>query len=206
MTFFKKILLLFRLLIVLPQSFYGIRNKRAAANAFSLAETKAAQLDYPAAQSYYSQAVQLAPYNSLYLNELAVLLHSLGEYSAAEPLYKRALAIDEKVFGKKHPHVASELNNLADLYRAQGKYAEAESLFKQALAIDEKVFGKKHLKVAIALNNLAALYDTQGKYVEAELLYQRALGIFENVLGQEHPNTQTVRENLQALQTKIVGQ
>jgi hypothetical protein len=36
-----------------------------------------------------------------------------GNYSQAEPLYQRSLAIDEKVLGKEHPDVATTLNNLA---------------------------------------------------------------------------------------------
>ena len=40
----------------------------------------------------------------------------------AEPLYKRALAIREKILGPAHPHVAASLNNLAALYGLQGRY------------------------------------------------------------------------------------
>ena len=35
--------------------------------------------------------------------------------SEAEPLMRRALAIDEKSFGPDHPNVARDLNNLAVL-------------------------------------------------------------------------------------------
>jgi hypothetical protein len=33
----------------------------------------------------------------------------------AEPLYRRALAIDEASYGPDHPEVATDLNNLAGL-------------------------------------------------------------------------------------------
>ena len=42
----------------------------------------------------------------------------LEKAHTAEPLYRRALAIDEKSFGPEHPNVASGLNNLALLLRA----------------------------------------------------------------------------------------
>ena len=61
----------------------------------------------------------------------------------AEPLYQRALAIDENALGADHPDVAIDLNNLALLYHTQGKYAEAEPLYQRALAIRSRnSFGK----------------------------------------------------------------
>src|SRR5262249_61455138 len=64
-------------------------------------------------------------------------------YAEAEPLVRRALAINEKVRGPEHPAVAYGLNNLARLYRAQGRGAEAEPLHQRALAIDEKMRGSE---------------------------------------------------------------
>jgi hypothetical protein len=50
------------------------------------------------------------------LNNLALLYEAQGRHADAEPLYKRALAIEEKALGPDHPHVAVSLNNLAVLY------------------------------------------------------------------------------------------
>ena len=75
------------------------------------------------------------------LHNLAVLYQDQGKYSEAEPLFKRALAIDEKTLGPDHPSVAKVLGNLAVLYQAQGRYSEAEPLYKRALEIDEKTLG-----------------------------------------------------------------
>lgn len=96
--------------------------KEAAAEAFALAQIKVLQLNYPEAKNYYQQAVQLDPENALYLNASGVHLYTMGEYSQAEPLYKRSLAIWENALGKSHPNVATSLNNLAELYRTQGRY------------------------------------------------------------------------------------
>ena len=38
-----------------------------------------------------------------------------GKYDEAEPLFKRSLEIDEKVYGPDHPDVARGLNNLGAL-------------------------------------------------------------------------------------------
>ena len=77
-----------------------------------------------------------------------MLYDDQGRYAEAEPLYKRALAIQEKALGPDHPDVATALNNLAVLYRHQGRYAEAEPLYKRALAIEEKALGPDHPDVA----------------------------------------------------------
>jgi tetratricopeptide (TPR) repeat protein len=78
------------------------------------------------------------------LNELGYYLDDRAQYSEAEPLYKRAIAIGEKTLGPEHPNLAIRLNNLANLYSDQGKYEEAEPLLKRALAIREQKFGSTH--------------------------------------------------------------
>ena len=51
-----------------------------------------------------------------------------GDYAGAEPLYRRALAIDERASGPDHPSVARDLNNLAALLVAEGDYAARTAL------------------------------------------------------------------------------
>ena len=55
------------------------------------------------------------------LNNLAALFQAQGQYTQAEPLYRRSLAIREKSLGPDHPDVATSLNNLAQHYQAQGQ-------------------------------------------------------------------------------------
>lgn len=76
------------------------------------------------------------------LNNLAMIYVRQGRYAEAEPLLKRALAIQEKALGPDHPDVSNSLNNLATLYAGQGRYADADPLFKRALAIHEKALGR----------------------------------------------------------------
>ncbi|MCP4307664.1 MAG: tetratricopeptide repeat protein, partial [bacterium] len=86
-----------------------------------------------------------------------------GRYDEAEPLYRRALAILEKVLGAEHPAVATSLNNLAELYRDQGRYDEAEPLYRRALAILEKGLGPEHPTTTIVRANYAALLEQKNK-------------------------------------------
>ncbi|KAF0210105.1 MAG: hypothetical protein FD167_5410, partial [bacterium] len=59
------------------------------------------------------------------LNNLAVLYDKKGDYAKTEPLYLRALAIQEKVLGSEHPDVANSLNKLASLYKKRGDIEQA---------------------------------------------------------------------------------
>ena len=84
------------------------------------------------------------------LNNLAGLLQDTNRLGEAEPLYRRALAIDEASYGPDHPNVARDLNNLASLLHATNRLDEAEPLYRRALAIDEASYGPDHPKVATA--------------------------------------------------------
>ena len=67
---------------------------------------------------------------------------SSGDYAEAEPLKRRAMAIDEKSYGPDDPNVAIRLNNLAHLLQATNRLGEAEPLMRRALAIDEESYGR----------------------------------------------------------------
>ncbi len=58
-----------------------------------------------------------------------LLLQATNRLAEAEPLMRRALAIDEKSFGPEHPNVAIRLNNLALLLQDTNRLAEAEPLY-----------------------------------------------------------------------------
>jgi Tetratricopeptide repeat len=60
------------------------------------------------------------------LNETGYYLHEQGQYSQAEPLWVRSLAIREQKLGAKHVDTSSSLNSLGLLYESQGRYTEAE--------------------------------------------------------------------------------
>jgi hypothetical protein len=78
-----------------------------------------------------------------------MLLRDLGHPEKAEPLFRGAIAIGEKILGGDHPDVATRLSNLACLLRDTGRGHEAEPLFHRAIAIGETTLGLEHpLRVA----------------------------------------------------------
>ncbi len=136
----------------------------------------------------YADEVGIPEPSTRLLNQVGVLLFQKALYAEAEPLMRRALAIDEASFGADHPNVAIRLNNLAQLLKATNRLAEAEPLMRRALAIDEASFGADHPNVAIDLNNLAQLLQATNRLAEAEPLMRRALAIDEASFGADHPN------------------
>ena len=133
------------------------------------------------------------------MNQCGVYRYTRAEHGFAEPLLRRALAIDEASYGPDHPKVAIRLNNLAGLLEATNRLAEAEPLFRRALAIDEASYGPDHPDVARDLNNLAELLRATNRLKEAEPLYRRALAIWEVSLGPDHPNVASAVNNLAGL-------
>jgi tRNA A-37 threonylcarbamoyl transferase component Bud32 len=91
----------------------------------------------------------------------------------AEPLFLRALAIEERTLGSDHPEVAATLVGLADFYTVEKRYAEAEPLFRRALTIAEKAFPPGHPALARTLRRYARLLRAMGREGEAEALERR---------------------------------
>ena len=94
---------------------------------------------------------------ALRLNNLAQLLQDTNRLAEAEPLMRRALAIDETSLGPDHPDVARDLNNLAALLQATNRLAEAKPLMRRALAIFEASLGAEHRSTQTVRGNLAIL-------------------------------------------------
>ena len=133
------------------------------------------------------------------LSYVGLLLGEKALYAEAEPLLRRALAIDEASLSPNHPNVAIDLNNLAALLHDTNQLATAEPLMRRALAIDEASFGADHPNVARDLNNLAALLQATNRLAEAEPLLRRALAINEARFGADHPNVAIQLNNLAQL-------
>ncbi len=144
------------------------------------------------------EAAIAAPTTRLF-NLLALLLQAKARYAEAEPLFRRALAIDEASAGPDHPDVAIDLNNLGLLLHATNRLGEAEPLFRRALAIDEASSGPVHSRVATDLNNLGLLLHATNRLGEAEPLFRRALAIFEARYGRDHPQVASALNNLAGL-------
>ncbi len=140
--------------------------------------------------------MEIAEPTSRLMSALGMLLFAKALHSEAEPLMRRALAIDEQLHGLRHPNVARHLNNLAWLLRVTNRLAEAEPLMRRALAIAEQAYGLQHPNVAIHLNNLASLLQDTNRLAEAEPLIRRGLAIDEQAYEPRHPHVARDLNNL----------
>ncbi|WP_439628282.1 tetratricopeptide repeat protein [Gemmata sp.] len=121
------------------------------------------------------------------LNNLGIVLHGQGKPAEAEPLYKEALEMRQRLFKGDHPQVAASLNDLGVLLQVQAKLAEAAPLLRDALAMHKRLFKGDHPQVVSIMNNLAALHNAQGKPAEAEPLYKEALEMQKRLFKGDHP-------------------
>ena len=139
------------------------------------------------------------PSTATALNELVTVMYATNRLTEAEPLMRRALAIDEACYGSNHPNVARDLNNLALLLQNTNRPEDAVSLYRRAQEIDEANYGSDHPEVAIDLNNLAQLLQATNCVEEAEPLMRRALAIDEASYGSNHPKVAIRLNNLAKL-------
>jgi tetratricopeptide (TPR) repeat protein len=136
---------------------------------------------------------------SIAANNLAHFLDAAALFTWAEPLMRRALAIDVQSLGPDHPDVATQLNNLARLLKATNQLDEAEALYLRALAIQENSLGTEHPNFAGILSNVAELLYARNRLDEAEPLMRRLLEISERSYGPDHSNVATQLTNLATL-------
>ena len=114
------------------------------------------------------------------LNNLAILLKHTNRLAEAEPLYRRALAIDEASYGPDHPEVAIDLNNLARIAASDEPPRRGRAaLSPRAGDSTRRASGRTIPMWRLRLNNLAGLLQATNRLGEAEPLYRRALAIDE---------------------------
>jgi hypothetical protein len=90
------------------------------------------------------------------------LLKATNRLKEAEPLMRRALAVDEKSYGPEHPDVARDLNNLAGLLQVTNRLQEAEPLMRRHLIILLKFTrstGHLHPRLNAALGNYRGILE-----------------------------------------------
>ena len=72
------------------------------------------------------------------LNNLGLLYKDQAKYYKAKPLFKKAIEIKEKAFGKESPLIVLDLTNYADFLQNTHKNREATKMRIRAKAIQDK--------------------------------------------------------------------
>lgn len=134
-----------------------------------------------------------ASYDIMHLTtSLGIHCYGKGLYSDAEPLLRRALALDEQLYGGKGFGTSIGLFNLAVTLKESGRLEEAEPLMRRALLIayDRSGDGNpllEHPNLTKQINGLALLLMETGRKEEGEDLIRKALSIDMDAFGEDHP-------------------
>jgi tetratricopeptide (TPR) repeat protein len=124
---------------------------------------------------------------------VAVCLNALAQLVDVKdgiPMLTRALEIDRRVLGVRHPETATTEANLAGLLVNADRNDEAIHAATDALSIFQETLGPDHPRCAVTASMLAYALDATGRRALAEKMYRMALAIDERAYGPGHPQTQ----------------
>ncbi|KAH8053488.1 hypothetical protein JL720_14697 [Aureococcus anophagefferens] len=120
----------------------------------------------------------------------------LGDNAKKRDLLQRALAINEREYGRDHVESACTLANLGNAHGSLGDYAKSRNVLERALAIQEREYGRDHVQVANTLHNLGNAYVDLGDDAKSRELLERALAIKEREYGCDHESVAKTLTNL----------
>src|SRR5690606_31587921 len=97
-------------------------------------------------------------------NELGIAYVHAGRIDRAENAYRRALALQRRLFGERHPATLVTRGNLASLHLAHGHARQAVSEYRAILRLQREVVGDDpHPDVAASLGWLALAHYRSGR-------------------------------------------
>jgi tetratricopeptide (TPR) repeat protein len=137
--------------------------------------------------------------SSVIYHNIGGILHSKGDFAAAELPGRKAWEISRRLLGEDDSRTLFDAAAYAAILDGLQRYDESEAIYRRTLPIFEKTFGPQHYEVAANLHNLAAVLGAGGDLRQAEQLYRRALAIKEKLLGADSTDAALTLNNLGAL-------
>jgi tetratricopeptide (TPR) repeat protein len=121
---------------------------------------------------------------------MTILAQSLGaqqRHVEALALLEKAIVVQERTFGPRHPRTAFVLNALGLMA------LQSNDLDRAAPALERAVDGYgasagTHFQQGVSLANLGSVHMARGDIVRAEAMFRRALEIYTQVLPAGHVN------------------
>jgi tetratricopeptide (TPR) repeat protein len=123
------------------------------------------------------------------LDNYAGALDDLGRVAEAEPLYRKAIALNTKVLGSEADQTLSAMNNLAVVLIAEAQYPEAERVLRRV--IEMRLRHPAEARVALLTNrhNLASIIASQGRLDESIREFESMIADARKQLGDDHSKT-----------------
>lgn len=130
------------------------------------------------------QQMEDASHSATLLRHLGRCLCLQGKHEEAEPLYRQAVELHERLGYARNVELEEDFDAFTAHFRMQGKYKEAEELIRNVLAKLEKR-EKNVARRARYMNNLAVLLCEEGRCEEAEKVYKQVRELTQTFTGQE---------------------
>lgn len=137
------------------------------------------------------------------INNLGSVYAADKRFRRAADAFKKALAINVRVFGPVHLGTAVTMNNLARAYLGLDYRSEALRLLHEVLRVQKLVVGRRHPLVAITLNNLGTVQKKLRNYDLAKRYYRASIEIDRAVKGAKHVSQATTLRRLAALHIEL---
>ncbi|MFG2951805.1 tetratricopeptide repeat protein [Streptomyces adustus] len=130
---------------------------------------------------------------------LALALHSLGEWQAAQDLYEEVLQTLERGKGSTHTHTLTVRHELGRVLLDQGQLHRAREHLAAVRSAREEAGGLEDPDALNARHELARIAHGLDQWAQAHAEYEALLALQQRVSGEDHPWTVTVRHNYACL-------
>ncbi|MFQ5412572.1 MAG: tetratricopeptide repeat protein, partial [Phycisphaerae bacterium] len=129
--------------------------------------------------------------------ELACALYGKkGRYDEAEPLFRKAMDIDRKVYPDPDPVLIDRLLQLGGFLQSKGDYEEAETLLEEALDQVRRLRPADDYLRASVVGVLGAFLHDTSRFTEAEPYRRECLKISRQLYPEDHPANAANMEQL----------
>eukprot|EP00729_Bicosta_minor_P008640 gene8640-biopygen8186 len=136
---------------------------------------------------------------------LADALVEDGKYSEAEMVYRKVLALCQRLYGAEHRNTLETAHQLAVSLRYQHKFEEAIKLHKNTLRSQRRVLGMEHKRTLGTKSDLATALQENGQLEEAEKMFRTTLKTMKRVLPKNDDCILTILNNFAALLNDELG-
>ncbi|WRZ95545.1 tetratricopeptide repeat protein [Streptomyces sp. NBC_01007] len=132
-------------------------------------------------------------------HSLALVLHSLGEWEAAQVLYMQVWHALVRDRGASHSHTLKVRHELGRVLLDQGRLQEAQEHLQAVRETREHIGGAEDPDALTARHELARVLHGMDRWAEAREEYEALLVLQQRVSGTGHPRTVTVWHNYACL-------
>ena len=164
------------------------QDKLASAE-FYLARALYAQRHFAESIAANERSAAIRPGDSSLDTSWGWALWKLDDFTGAEFHLRRALSMEERVFGPDGESIGALATDLASVLYSKPDYAEIEKLNRRALRIAEQTKGPDSADYAEVLHNLAVTAVARLDSPSAKDLFKRALEIRQRKLGPDNRET-----------------